>query len=72
MFFDAGTLIGAPLAGTLLYLAKRYELPMYPTMFVVMGSIFTAAGMAYAMIDRRYWYDFVKLVGGLKRQFSQK
>ncbi|MBI3837952.1 MAG: MFS transporter [Planctomycetia bacterium] len=50
---DIGTLIGAPLIGGLVQYSKTSHLPPYPTTFLVLGIGATAAGVIYAMSNRR-------------------
>ncbi|MGE3405531.1 MAG: MFS transporter [Pirellulales bacterium] len=51
--FDVGAVIGPPVAGGLLFLAKRSHLPAYPTMFLCMAGILTSVGVVYGFASRR-------------------
>ena len=46
--FDLGMLIGQPLVGTLVHLARRAGWPAYPTMFLTMTVLLSLAGLVYA------------------------
>ena len=49
---DAGTLIGAPLVGGIVYFSKRYGLPAYPVMFLTIAVILVASATYYAIDSR--------------------
>lgn len=72
MLFDVGTLVGAPLAGTILHFSIQWQLPAYLVMFLSMGLLFSAALMLYMFLERRHFGDFAKLTGALRRQFSSR
>ena len=48
--FDLGNLIGMPLAGTVLFAAKRGGWPEFPTMFIVMAALLTLASLVFAWL----------------------
>ncbi|HVX59911.1 MAG TPA: MFS transporter [Pirellulales bacterium] len=52
-FFDFGCLVGSPIVGESLYLAKRFGWPAYPTMFVTVAAILACLGLIYAVSERR-------------------
>jgi predicted MFS family arabinose efflux permease len=49
---DAGTLIGAPLIGGIVYFGKRFGLPAYPAMFLTIATILIASASYYALDTR--------------------
>lgn len=49
---DIGTLVGAPLAGAIVYYSKLAGLPAYSAMFLSFGAILAAAGIAYWQMSR--------------------
>ena len=49
---DIGTLIGAPLIGVILRLARRADLPAYPTMFIAIGALMAVCAAVYATACR--------------------
>jgi len=51
--WDAGQLIGAPVAGAIIHCSGWFGLPAYPTLFVVMAGLLGSIGIAFAMIGRR-------------------
>jgi MFS family permease len=51
--YDLGTLIGAPTVGALLEYSGRLGLPPYPTMFIAVAGLLTAAGCIYAVASLR-------------------
>lgn len=51
--FDAGQLIGAPIAGAILHLSELVGLPGYPTLFLAMAAMLTLVGVVYWWSLRR-------------------
>jgi MFS family permease len=51
--WDAGALVGAPLAGAIVQYSGGLGLPPYPTMFVTLGALMIAAGIFYGLTCRR-------------------
>lgn len=47
--FDVGVLVGSPLAGTLIHLARWLHWPSYPTMILVISMLETAIGVVYGV-----------------------
>jgi predicted MFS family arabinose efflux permease len=45
---DIGTLVGAPLIGIILRLARQANLPAYPTMFLSIGVLLASCAIVYA------------------------
>ena len=50
--FDLGNLIGSPTVGGLLAAASYYDLPRFPTMFIVVAALLTTVGAIYAIASR--------------------
>jgi len=51
--FDLGTMVGAPLVGTVIHHAPEWRLPGYPSLFVLMGVVVGGTGIMYGMVSRR-------------------
>jgi len=51
-FFDAGTLVGAPIAGAILSYSARLSLSPFPTMFVAVAAIISISAGIYAFAGR--------------------
>jgi len=51
--YDAGVLVGAPLAGAIIHFSAGVGLPSYPTMFVSISALLGAIGAFYALTLRR-------------------
>lgn len=51
--FDLGNFVGMPLAGTIVELAGGFGLPPYPTMFLTIATLLTAATLLYAVTGRK-------------------
>ncbi|MBN2476207.1 MAG: MFS transporter [Pirellulales bacterium] len=51
--WDAGQLVGAPMAGAIVHYSGLIGLPSYPTMFVTMACLMGAIGVGYALTGRR-------------------
>ena len=47
--FDLGMLIGQPLVGSLVHLARQAGWPAYPTMFLTMTLLLSSVACAYAI-----------------------
>lgn len=51
--WDAGQLVGSPLAGAILYHSPAAGLPAYPTMFLIMAGLMALAAAYQARVCRR-------------------
>ena len=51
--FDLGMLIGQPLIGSLVHLARQAGWPAYPTMFLTMAVLLSIVGCVYALQPNR-------------------
>ncbi len=50
---DVGTLVGSPIAGTILTYADRVNLPAFPTMFVTVAGLIGATTVVYSLSGAR-------------------
>lgn len=51
--FDLGTLIGAPLIGTILLAARHFGLPSYPTMFFTVAALLLGLAVVYSLTESK-------------------
>ncbi|MBI1903589.1 MAG: MFS transporter, partial [Planctomycetia bacterium] len=51
--FDLGSLLGMPLAGSILYSAEQLGWPRYPTMFLTMAGLLAAVALLYGWTSRK-------------------
>jgi MFS family permease len=51
--WDAGALVGAPMAGAIVQYGGDAGLPPYPTMFLALGAVMLAAAVFYGLTCRR-------------------